>query len=157
MHWRSLNNIEFSLLFLFLIRINWFEIRQGKKKQPTKHKLNTLMRILSFYVRKCFFFKESQLFSAFSAFTLDSLNISWYLMEEKNPTDLLNWKGARCLNYYAVFEFLFCKVLYFWNQVKALWKTNLQSAFIWLLCIRSSTIYTLRTTCEIHLINIGYA
>lgn len=83
MHWRSLNNIEFSLLFLFLIRINWFEIRQGKKKQPTKHKLNTLMRILSFYVRKCFFFKESQLFSAFSAFTLDSLNISWYFMEEK--------------------------------------------------------------------------
>lgn len=97
MHWRSLNNIEFSLLFLFLIRINWFEIRQGKKKQPTKHKLNTLMRILSFYVRKCFFFKESQLFSAFSAFTLDSLNISWYFMEEKKSNWSLELKRCKML------------------------------------------------------------
>lgn len=104
------------------------------------------------------FFKESQHFSAFSAFTLESLNISWYFMEEKKIQLIFRIeKVQRCLNYYALFEFLFCKVLYFWNQVKALWKTNLQSAFIWLICIRSSTIYTLRTTCEIHLINIGYA
>lgn len=129
-----------------------------KQKQPTKHKLNTLMIILSFYVRTCVFLRNHNIFQLLAHLLWNLwtfLGTSWKKKKSNWSLELKRCKGAWIITLFL--NFCFAKDFIFGTRSKHYGKQTFKVLFIWLICIRSSTIYTLRTTCEIHLINIGYA